>query len=63
MIEISTPTSNSISDNDVETEQLNLALTAEEIAFFENLKPKFDSLKKNPSEKTIQNILNFSKTL
>lgn len=63
MIETSTPTSNSISDDDAETEQMNSTLSAEEFAFLENLKSRLNSLKKNPSEKTIQKILNFSKTL
>ncbi|MEO5910691.1 MAG: hypothetical protein ABIP95_07365 [Pelobium sp.] len=63
MIETSTPTTNSICNNETEIEEMNFKLSKEEIAFYESIQPALNKLVKQPSEQAIENILKFSKSL
>lgn len=62
MIEIATPTSNSIC-NIAETDALFSELSEDEIRFYESIKPALKKLVKEPSEKSIQRILTISKSM
>ena len=62
MIEIATPTSNSIC-NIAETDALFLELSEDEISFYESIKPGLKNLVKEPSAASIQKILAISKSL
>lgn len=63
MIKISTSTLNSSSLNEKSHHELIGKDHESEDGFYESLKPALDELRKEPSEETIQKILNFSKSL
>lgn len=63
MIETATPTTNLICNNEPETEEMNFKFSEEETKFYESIQPVLNKLVKQPSEKTIQNILKFSRSL
>ncbi len=62
MIEISTPTSNSLC-NDLADLACADGLSEEDQLFFTSLKINLDSLKMQPDVQTINAILNYSKSL
>jgi hypothetical protein len=62
MIEIATPTSNSIC-NIAESDALFSELSEDEISFYESIKPALKNLVKEPSTESIQKIMAISKSL
>lgn len=63
MIEISTPSSNSISKTETSLDESQDELSENESAFYEMIKPTLNQIVKEPSEKVVQNILAFSKSI
>lgn len=63
MIEISTPSSNSISKTETSLDESQDGLSENETAFYEMIRPTLNQIVKEPSEKVVQNILAFSKSI
>jgi hypothetical protein len=63
MIEISTPSTNSLTNTKAESSLLTEVLGEEEQSFYSSIKPDLNALTNNPAEKTISTILDYSKSL
>ncbi|MGZ3814516.1 MAG: hypothetical protein ACXVB0_06845 [Mucilaginibacter sp.] len=63
MNETSTTTFNKTSDNAMKEAETTINLEADELIFYHSLRSDLDLLKKNPSLKTVHQILNYSKSL
>ena len=63
MIEISTPTSNSVCNDDTYGDSMISNFSKSEVEFYESIKTPLNSLVKEPSKEVIQKILAFSKSL
>ena len=63
MMETSTQSVNDISNNDDEPMSNDLNLEVSEINFYNSIKHNLNKLVKNPSEKIINQILDFSKSI
>jgi hypothetical protein len=63
MIEISTPTSNSVCNDDTDGDSMISNFSKSEVEFYESIKTPLNSLVKEPSKEVIQKILAFSKSL
>lgn len=63
MIEISTPTSNSVCNNETDDEAMISNFSKSEVEFYESIKTPLNSLVKEPSKEAIDKILKFSKSL
>ena len=62
MIEISTPSSNSIFKTELPPDESEHAMSESEIKFYDMIKPSLNQILKEPAEKVVQNILTFSKS-
>ncbi|WP_200587550.1 hypothetical protein [Pedobacter segetis] len=63
MIKTSTPTSNPISNKGIEDFEMANSLNLDILRFYNTLKPSLNKYLKQPSDKVVQNILDFSKSL
>ncbi|MGZ3751112.1 MAG: hypothetical protein ACXVAU_07545 [Mucilaginibacter sp.] len=63
MNETSTTTFNKTSDNAMKEAETTINLEADDLIFYHSLRSDLDLLKKNPSLKTVHQILNYSKSL
>ena len=63
MIEIITPSSNSIFKTESLPDEGQHAMSESENKFYEMIKPSLDQIVKEPAEKAVQNILDFSKSI
>ena len=63
MIEISTPSSNSIFKTELVPDKSENAMSESEIKFYDMIKPSLDQILKEPAEKVVQTILTFSKSI
>jgi hypothetical protein len=62
MIEISTPGANSLTNTKAERSLLAEDLGEDEQSFYSSIKPDLNALANNPTDKTISNILDYSKS-
>jgi hypothetical protein len=62
MIEISTPGTNSLTNTKAERSLLAEDLGEDEQSFYSSIKPDLNALANNPADKTISNILDYSKS-
>jgi hypothetical protein len=58
-----TPNFNSISNNRAQEKKMVTFFDEKIIKFYDGIKPKMNNLIKEPSSKTVNNILEFSKSL
>lgn len=63
MIETSTPNLNLTSNNNLEDPEIVTFFEENIDKFYNSLKPSLNKLMKQPSIKSIENILNFSKSI
>ncbi len=63
MIEIVTPTSNSICNIETQNAASFSVFTETENSFYESIKPALNILVKEPSDESIQRVLNVSKSM
>jgi hypothetical protein len=63
MIEISTSGTNSLTNTKAESSLLAEDLGEDEQSFYSSIKPDLNTLAINPADKTISNILDYSKSL
>ena len=63
MIEIITPSSNSIFKTELVSDESQHAMSEPENKFYEMIKPSLNQILKEPAEKAVQNILAFSKSI
>jgi hypothetical protein len=63
MIEISTLTTNSLTNKKAESNLLAEDLGEDEQSFYASIKPDLNAITNNPAEKTISSILDYSKSL
>nr|MBC7613881.1 hypothetical protein [Pseudopedobacter sp.] len=61
MIEISTPTSNSVCNDETDGDSMISNFSKSEDEFYESIKAPLNSLIKVPSKEVIENVLKFSK--
>ena len=63
MIEIITPSSNSIFKTELVPDESQHAMSDPENKFYDMIKPSLNQILKEPAEKAVQNILAFSKSI
>ena len=63
MIEISTPTSDSVCNDETDDDSMISNFSKSEVEFYESIKSQLNSLVKEPSKEVINKILSFSKSL
>ncbi len=63
MIETSTPATNSLTSTKSEISLLAKDIGVDEQSFYSSIKPDLNALTNNPADKTISNILDYSKSL
>ncbi|MFZ4102260.1 MAG: hypothetical protein ACOYKR_09910 [Sphingobacterium thalpophilum] len=63
MIETSTPATNSLTSTKSEISLLARDIGGDEQSFYSSIKPDLNALTNNPADKTISNILDYSKSL
>jgi hypothetical protein len=63
MIETSTPATNSLTSTKSEISLLAKDIGGDEQSFYSSIKPDLNALTNNPADKTISNILDYSKSL
>jgi hypothetical protein len=63
MIEINTPTSNSVCNDETDSNSMILNFSKSEIEFYERIKAPLNLLVKEPSKEVVNKILSFSKSL
>ena len=63
MIEIITPSSNSIFKTELVPDERQHAMSEPENKFYEMIRPSLNQILKEPAEKSVQNILAFSKSI
>lgn len=63
MIEISTPTTNSLQNNMVQNSASVEDLDEEEQSFYASIKKGLNAIANNPKQETIYSILNYSKSV
>jgi len=63
MIEISTPKTNSFQETEVIKEIISEDLSEDDQSFYTSLKPCLNAMAKDPSQDTISNLVNYSKSI
>jgi hypothetical protein len=63
MIETSTPATNSLTSTKSEISLLAKDIGGDEQSFYSSIKPDLNALTNNPADKTISNILDYSRSL